>query len=347
MKPCPRLTEKQVKELQLFLRSHGPTATELKRAQVVLLIDKKELIEKINFITGYHRRQIFELRRRYLERGLEGLRSRKKTKRSLLTKSQLKEIIRILRTKTPQDLDYKSLFWTTAILADYIKRIYGIKYRSKTSYYLVFEAAKFSYHKPGRVYEKRNEKEVKRWKRETRPILQKAWRDKKTVVLAEDEMILSTQTTFQKIWLPANHYPKIEISNTKKNRSVYGFLNLKTGRQHAFKTEKQNMFITAEILKKVRKIYPKKKILLLWDGPGWHRGSAVQEAAGEDGNITTIHFPPYSPELNPQEKVWKEGRDKITHNKFIQNIDKATDEFAAYLNRTKFPYSLLGFSAKT
>lgn len=347
MKPCPRLTGKQIKELQLFLGSSGPTATELKRAQVVLLIDRKETIKKIAFITGYHRRQMFELRKRYLERGLEGLRSRKKTKRSLLNKSQLKEIARILKTKTPQDLGYQFSFWTTAILADYIKRIYGIKYRSKTSYYLLFKAAKFSYHKPGRVYEKRNEREVKKWKSQTRPILKKAWLDKKTLVLAEDEMILSTQTTFQKIWLPTNHYPKIEISNTKKNRSVYGFLNIKTGRQHAFKTEKQNMFITAKILRKIRKIYPGKKILLFWDGPGWHRGSSVQEAVEEDGNITTIHFPSYSPELNPQERVWRKGKDKVTHNKFIQNIDKATDEFVAYLNKTKFPYSLLGFSAKT
>lgn len=48
-------------------------------------------------------------------------------------------------------------------------------------------------------------------------------------------------------------------------------------------------------------------------------------------------------ELNPQEHVWKEGRNKVTNNKFIENIDKATDEFVDYLNTTRFNYSLLEF----
>jgi len=158
-------------------------------------------------------------------------------------------------------------------------------------------------------------------------------------------MILSTQTTFQKIWLKVGEYPKIEVSDTRKNRSVYGFLNIKTGKEHAFKTEKQNMFVTKDILKKIREIYPNQKILILWDEAGWHRGSVTQEFIKEDKNIETIYFPRYSPEENPQEHVWKQGRDKVTHNKFIENIDTATDEFVAFLNNSNFQYSLIGFSA--
>ena len=164
------------------------------------------------------------------------------------------------------------------------------------------------------------------------------------IVLTEDEMILSTQTTFQKIWLPQGEYPKVEISNTRQNRSVYGFLNIKTGKEHAFKTEKQNMFITVEILKKIRAIYQNKKLLIIWDGAGWHRGSEVQNFIKQDKGIESIHFPRYAPELNPQEHVWKSGRDHCSHNKFIANIDTATDDFVSFLNSQKFHYSLTGFS---
>lgn len=115
---------------------------------------------------------------------------------------------------------------------------------------------------------------------------------------------------------------------------------MKTGRQHVYKRERQNMFITTEILKKIRKLYKDKKILILWDGAGWHRGSKVQEFIKEDGNIETIYFPPYSPEENPQEHVWKEGRSKITHNKFIKDLDETADEFVRYLRKTKFNYVL-------
>jgi len=34
----------------------------------------------------------------------------------------------------------------------------------------------------------------------------------------------------------------------------------------------------------------------------------------------------------------------VTNNQFIEDIDKATDEFVKYLNKTKFKYSLIGVS---
>lgn len=158
-------------------------------------------------------------------------------------------------------------------------------------------------------------------------------------------MVLSTQTTFQKIWLPQGDYPKIEVSNKKEAKSIFGFLNIKTGEEHAFKKEWQNMFITVEVLKELRKIYPTQKLLIVWDGAGWHRGSETQKFIKDDKNIETVYFPRYSPEENPQEHVWEKGRANVTNNKFIENIDKATDEFIAYLNSIKFTYSLLSFNA--
>ena len=105
------------------------------------------------------------------------------------------------------------------------------------------------------------------------------------------------------------------------------------------------MYITATIIPDIRKLYPDKHILLVWDQAGCHRGREAQQAIKDDGNIETIYFPTAAPDENPQEHVWKYGRSHITHNAFIQNIDKATDEFVAFLNTTRFPYSLAGSSS--
>src|SRR4030042_6797928 len=162
------------------------------------------------------------------------------------------------------------------------------------------------------------------------------------VVIVEDEMCLSTQTTVQKIWLPQGEYPKIEVSNKKEARSIYGFLNVKTGVEHAFKTKWQNMYTTHEVLGELRKIYPHENILLIWDKAPWHKGLKAQEFIAEDNHMKTIEFPRAAPEENPQEYVWKDGRSKVSHNRFMKNIDEATDEFVAYLNSTQFHYSFLG-----
>src|SRR5712691_4805931 len=64
----------------------------------------------------------------------------------------------------------------------------------------------------------------------------------------------------------------------------------------------------------------------------------------------TLHFlPPYSPELNPQENLWDEIREKIFKNYALKSMDEVCDklvEAALYIERnpeivksiTSFPY---------
>lgn len=339
-----KLKHNQLIELREYLKT-SESKKETHRIQAVLMVDKEIDIELVKEMANFSRSQIFALRKKYLDKGIASIEDpARHNPKELLSKKNRDEIIKTIKTKKPEDIGYHSQFWTTAIIGDWIKKKYRVKYKSRTSVYLIFRKASFSYHKPGRVYQKRNEREVEEFRKNAQIILKKAQREKNTVVLTEDEMVLSTQTTFQKIWLPKNEYPKIKISNDKKACSVYGFLNTKTGQEHVFKTDWQTMYITVEVLEKLRKIYPQERLLIFWDGAGWHRGSEVQKFIAKDKNIETVYFPRYSPKENPQEHVWKSGRTQVTNNRFIEDIDKATDEFVNYLNKTKFNYSLVGIS---
>ena len=341
-----KLNQKQKEELE----RHAQESEEkdaIKKSQTILLLDEKNGLKLVRRLIGYGKTQAYAIKKRYLEEGLSSLTDRRKGKpKELLTKQQRNEITETVKTKTPKDFGYEREHWTTGVLGDWINRNYQIQYKSKTSLYLIFRKAKFTYHKPGRVYDKHSEEEVEAWKTETKPKLDQFLKEENTVILTEDEMVLTTETTIQKVWLPEGEFPKIVCTTGgRKRRSVYGVLNMKTGEEHAFKTEVQNMYVTAEILEKVRTLYPKQKIVLFWDNAGWHKGSVAQDWIKKDGNVEVIHFPRYAPEENPQEHVWKSGREAVTHNEYIEDIDAATDKLVAYFNGTKFRYSLLGFSS--
>jgi transposase len=341
------LSVKQRAGLKDLINKPSSTKNEVRRAQAILLLDNKIVHADISEITGFGRSQIFELRKRYIKDGTTALFDKRIGKpKELLTAKQRTELIETVKTKSPKDCigGCAQEYWTTGLLGRHIKDKYKAEYKSRTSLYLLFRKATFTYHKPGLVSERQEPQEIKKWQQKTRPKVAKAWNEADTVILTEDEMHLSNQTTTQKIWLPQGDYPRIEVARKHEARSIYGFLNIKTGKQHAFKTKWQNMYITASILKKIRKIYPTQKILLIWDQAGWHRGSVVQEFIKADGNIETLYFPTAAPEENPQEHVWKAGRSQISHNTFMQNIDVTTNKFTKYLNTTTFPYSLLGFS---
>ena len=344
MKRQEKLKDNQIAELKEYLRT-SESKKEAYRIQAILMVNRDVDIEIIKEMTGFSRSQIFALRSKYLNKGIASIEDpARHNPKELLKKRDRDEIIETIKTKKPEDIGYHSEYWTTRIVGDWIKKKYKVKYKSKTSVYLIFKKASFSYHKPGRIYHKRNEQEVTEFRKVADNRLRKALKEENTVVLCEDEMVLSTQTTFQKMWLKQNEYPKIEVSNDKKARSVYGFLDIKTGVEHAFKKDWQNMYIAVDVLKKLRNKYPQEKLLIFWDGAGWHRGSEVKKFIEKDNNIETVHFPRYSPKENPQEHVWKSGRANVTNNQFIEDIDKATDEFVKYLNKTKFKYSLIGVS---
>lgn len=355
MRTLPRLTPAQFVEVKQFSET-TKDVKELKRAQAILLLNANNEQSFITGLTGYSRSQIFSLRKLYQTKGLVALQTQRKGEpKRLLTKKQLGEVTSILREAgSTLRLGFHTPFWTTGMLAHYIKDAYQVAYKSKTSYYLIFKKSSFSFHKPGQVSSKRDEQAVGIWREETKERIEKAWSDKYTIILCEDEAILSTQTTFQKVWLPINDYPKVETTTKRINKSIYGFLNIKTGKQHAFAYERQNMYITVKALQAIRRIYPKnnnkgnkltgKKILLLWDNPGWHRGSKVIEYLKKDGAIEVIYFPTYAPEENPQEHVWKKAKSEIIHNRFLEHIEQETKEFLTYLNTTTFFYKLFGLS---
>lgn len=346
MKKCQKLDQKQQNELEGFIKDKNHSSKEIMKAQIVLMLDKGLDASIATRLTGYSRRRSFSIRQDYLIKGLAAIEDKdRKNPKELLSKKQRSELTDILKTKIPKNYGYDSDYWLTYILANFIWRHYKVKYKSKTSIYIIFKQAKFTYHKPDRKYQARNEQEVAMWEKEAKIKLKQALSEPDTVILAADEMSLSTQTTVQKIWLPQGEYPKIEVATKRDSRSIYGFLNINTGQENAFKTKWQNMYITADILNRLRKVYPVQKLLIFWDKSPWHKGSRTRQFIQADGNIETFDFPRAAPDENPQEHVWKNGRSKITHNEFINDIDKATDNFVNYLNETKFNYSFLGFSA--
>lgn len=346
MKKCGKLTNKQQQELQTIINDPKSSGREVRRAQAVLMLNLETAVETIIALTNYSRRQTFDLRKNYLKLGIIVIQDKKKGKpKELLTKKQLAEVVKIVKEKTPRDYNYETDYWTTGIVGAVIEAEYKVKYKSKTSIYIIFKQAKFTYHKPERKYQARNEEEVEEWKKSAKIKLKPALNEPNTVILLSDEMSLSTQTTVQKVWLPQGEYPQIEVATKRASRSIYGFLNLKDGTEHAFKTEWQNMHITYDVLGELRKVYPNQKLLIFWDKAPWHKGSRAQQFIKEDSNIETFDFPRAAPKENPQEHVWKSGRSNVSHNEFINDIDQATNKFVKYLNETKFRYSFLGFSA--
>ena len=75
--------------------------------------------------------------------------------------------------------------------------------------------------------------------------------------------------------------------------------------------------------------HPDDNIVMVLDGAGWHNSKEFQLP----DNLRLLFLPPYSPELNPQEHLWDEIREKHFHNRVFDSIDTLEDHLVIALRQ--------------
>ena len=82
-----------------------------------------------------------------------------------------------------------------------------------------------------------------------------------------------------------------------------------------------------EFFNEVASRYPSENIVMVVDGAGWHKSKSFVMPV----NLALLFLPPYSPELNPQEHIWDELREKSFHNKAFRSLDLLEDHLVEAL----------------
>lgn len=67
--------------------------------------------------------------------------------------------------------------------------------------------------------------------------------------------------------------------------------------------------------------YPDDYIVLVCDDAAWHKSRTLKVFP----NIELMFIPPYTPEMNPIEQIWKEQRARSFHNEVFQTLEKVLD----------------------
>lgn len=111
-----------------------------------------------------------------------------------------------------------------------------------------------------------------------------------------------------------------------------------SGHESALTLPKQSGEMTCHFLDHLQSVYPRRALLILWDRAKWHKAALVQAYLEQHPHIQTLHFPPASPQLNPQEHVWELTRDAVSHNHTRQNFPALVQAFHQHLETDCFKF---------
>jgi len=120
---------------------------------------------------------------------------------------------------------------------------------------------------------------------------------------AFDEHRVGLKPILRKVWAPVGERPIAPVHHRYEWTYVYGFVCPSSGTTEWYILPRVNVDWFNAALQAFAEAVgagPKKQILLVLDGAGWHRSDKVEVPEGLHLEI----LPPYSPELQPAERLW-------------------------------------------
>lgn len=162
-----------------------------------------------------------------------------------------------------------------------------------------------TYQKPQQQYSQKDEKAVGEWIKREWPKIQEWKKKKRALLYFEDESGISLTPVVGKTWSPKGKTPSIRISG--KRGGILAMSAISPSGQMRFRIEKRkvNSDVFIEFLEQIRKSHPKRNVGVIMDQAPCHISKKVKEYVKSKKNFEIFYIPPYSPELNPDEKVWR------------------------------------------
>lgn len=157
------------------------------------------------------------------------------------------------------------------------------------------------------------------------------------VFLFGDEATVYHAPTKRRMWAERGHPPVIKSPGGHKHLNMMGMVDPAGGEVVSAFVEEMNARVYIKFLRRVLWRYKAaKKIYIITDNAKIHHAIIVNNfLASINHKIMLLYIPPYSPELNPMEQVWKYMRETVTHNTFYPLFQDLKDTLRQFFEKLK------------
>ena len=152
------------------------------------------------------------------------------------------------------------------------------------------------------------------------------------MIVFEDEASLSNTATISYGWSKRMNQPKIcQPQRKKERRTIFGCVCPQTGKLVTHVAETGNTVTFFKFLRIVVQAFEGKKVYMILDNVKFHHAKRLKPILERYSHrIELIFLPPYSPDLNPVERVWWLMRKELTHNRWVKSMEQRICDFNAW-----------------
>jgi transposase len=156
------------------------------------------------------------------------------------------------------------------------------------------------------------------------------------VLLYVDETHIRSYQILRATWSEVGQQKQVPTYGHHAHVSLFGAVNVQSGEAILHRTA-ANATTFLDFLRILKSHYPNKLIVLVLDNARIHHAKIVKDFLPQEGECFHLTFlPPYSPQLNSIERLWKWLKDAVIANVFHtdqKDIDQAITRFMDYILR--------------
>ena len=270
-----------------------------------------------------------------LRNGHKNPKKRSRGKKPLLSKEQIEKLKQELESlPSPEDG-----IWTGPKVARWIEKETGIEKVWNQRGWDYLKKLKYSCQSPRPSHKKGDKLEQEIFKANLPLVVKKLEQENPGIQVDTwffDEHRVGLKPIIKKVWSKIGIRPKAIVSYGYEWLYVYGFVKPKTGENLWYLIPRVNTKWLNVVYKNFAidaNVSEKKKVLLVEDNAGWHSSKKVEVPAG----ITIAFLPPYSPELQPAERLWQLVDEPLVNQNFetIDEIEEILIKRCNVLNNMK------------
>lgn len=304
----------------------GRRATFEERVSACEALEKGVSADDIAEVLKVSRSSIFDWQKTYRTHGADALRTKKtRGPKAKLNGSQLSQLYRLVVGNDPRQLSFGLALWTRGMIQELIFRQFGVRL-SLVRVGAVLANLGLSPQRPlYRSYEQDPEK-VRKWKEETFPQIQAQAKKGGATVFFADEASVRTNYHAGTTWAPVGQTPVVAGSGKTRSISMVSAVSPR-GELH-FQVYEEGIK-KEEFLEFCKMLVAdmNRPVFLILDNSQVHRAKILKEYVEQSNGMLTIFFlPPYSPDLNPDEWVWK----NIKHDNLGRASVKSETQLAQF-----------------
>jgi transposase len=290
------------------------------RLKAILLYSEGWSPEQISQALRIHQASIY----RHVEDYEQGkIKTNYQGSKSFLTKEQTEELIAHLEA---------NLYHHNHQIVMYIKEKYGVIYTIAGLHKWLHRQG-FSYKKP-KGHPHKSDPELQEQFVEEYKALKEAVKGKDEPILFMDSVHPTQATKLTYGWIRKGQTKHIGTTASWTRLNIVGAIQL----GHLADTiTAQYTTINAEsimdFMGKLRTKHGEKKLHLILDRAGYHVALDVAQKA-KALNIELHFLPPYSPNLNPIERLWKVMNEQVRNNRFFKGAKDFKDAIGEFFEQT-------------